>query len=108
MEPEPSVGPHVVLVRPERAGRRVVVPVHPGRILKPKTLAASDPDLEEGSYTVTVPALPGCITEGETVVECVQNAEEAIRLYIDDLTAAGEPVPAEKVVPQAITVTVAA
>ena len=67
-----------------------------------------DPDPEDGGYTVTVPALPGCVTEGETVVECVQNAEEAIRLYLDDLHAAGEPAPEEKVVPQAITVTVAA
>jgi antitoxin HicB len=67
-----------------------------------------DPDLDNGGYTVTVPALPGCVTEGETVVECVQNAEEAIRLYLDDLHDAGEPVPEEKVVPQAITVTVAA
>jgi predicted RNase H-like HicB family nuclease len=67
-----------------------------------------DPDLNDGGYTVTVPALPGCVTEGETVVECIQNAEEAIRLYLDDLHDSGEPVPEEKVVPQAITVTVAA
>jgi predicted RNase H-like HicB family nuclease len=37
-----------------------------------------------------------------------QDAEEAIRLYLDDLHEAGEPVPEEKVVPQAITITVAA
>jgi predicted RNase H-like HicB family nuclease len=67
-----------------------------------------DPDPDDGGYTVTVAALPGCITEGETVVECIQNAEEAIRLYLDDLHASGELIPEEKVVPQAITVTVAA
>ena len=33
-------GSHVILVHPERAGARVVVPVHAARILKPKTLAA--------------------------------------------------------------------
>jgi len=33
-------GSHVILVHPERAGARVVVPVHAGRVLKPKTLAA--------------------------------------------------------------------
>lgn len=33
-------GSHVILVHPERAGARVVVPVHADRILKPKTLAA--------------------------------------------------------------------
>ena len=32
-------GSHVILVHSERAGARVVVPVHAGRILKPKTLA---------------------------------------------------------------------
>jgi antitoxin HicB len=67
-----------------------------------------DPDPDNGGYTVTVPALPGCVTGGETVVECVQNAEEAIRLYLDDLHDSGEPVPEEKIVPQAITITVAA
>jgi predicted RNase H-like HicB family nuclease len=66
------------------------------------------PDPDNGGYTVTVPALPGCVTEGETVVECIQNAEEAICLYLDDLHDSGEPVPEEKVVPQAITITVAA
>jgi antitoxin HicB len=67
-----------------------------------------DPDPEDGGYTVTVPALPRCVTEGETVVECIQNAEEAIRFYLDDLRDSGEPVPEEKAVSQAITVTVAA
>ncbi len=67
-----------------------------------------DPDPEDGGYTVTVPTLPGCVTEGQTVVECIQNAEEAIRLYLDNLHDLGEPVPEEKVVPQAITITIAA
>jgi hypothetical protein len=39
---------------------------------------------------------------------CIQNAEEAIRLYLDDLHDSGEPIPEETVAPQAITVTVAA
>ncbi len=59
-----------------------------------------DPDPQDGGYTVTVPALPGCVTEGETVVECIQNAEEAIRLYLDDLHDSGEPIPEEKVAPK--------
>jgi antitoxin HicB len=32
-----------------------------------------DPDTEEGGYTVTVPALPGCITQGETPLSSVLN-----------------------------------
>ena len=67
-----------------------------------------DPDAEEGGYTVTVPALPGCITQGETVDECLTHAEEAIQLYLEDLIAAGEPIPEEREPPKLLTVTVAA
>lgn len=31
-------------------------------------------DQEEGGYTVTVPALPGCITQGATVGQCLERA----------------------------------
>jgi predicted RNase H-like HicB family nuclease len=37
---------------------------------------------EDGGYTVTVPALPGCITEGATWDEAVANAQEAIAGYL--------------------------
>lgn len=66
-----------------------------------------DPE-PEGGYTVTVPALPGCITQGETVEECLANAKEAIALYVEDLMASGEPVPEEREHPQLLQVTVAA
>ncbi len=66
-----------------------------------------DPD-PEGGYTVTVPALPGCITQGETVEECVANAQEAIGLYLEDLAGSGEPIPEERESPQLLKVTVAA
>lgn len=36
---------------------------------------------EEGGYTVHVPSLPGCISQGETVEEAVENIREAIELY---------------------------
>ncbi len=65
-----------------------------------------DPD-PDGGYTVTVPALPGCITQGETIEECLANAQEAITLYLEDLTASGEPIPEEKEPPQLLQVTVA-
>jgi len=45
------------------------------------TLEASD----EGGYTVYVPALPGCISEGETVQEALDNILEAIRLYLESV-----------------------
>ena len=57
------------------------------------------PDPEEGGYTVTVPALPGCITEGDTVEEALANARDAIRLYLEDVVASGEPIPEERAAP---------
>ncbi|GEM_PF-147050 len=37
---------------------------------------------DEGGYTVYVPALPGCISEGDTVEESLTNIQEAIELYL--------------------------
>ena len=38
---------------------------------------------EEGGYTVHVPALPGCISEGGTKEEALANIREAIELYLE-------------------------
>lgn len=38
---------------------------------------------DEGGYTVYVPALPGCISEGDTVEEAMANIQEAITLYLE-------------------------
>lgn len=38
---------------------------------------------EEGGYTVYVPSLPGCISEGETTAEALANIQEAIALYLE-------------------------
>ncbi len=46
-----------------------------------------------GTYTAIVPALPGCITWGETVEHALEMAEEAIKGYIEVLQEEGEPVP---------------
>lgn len=67
-----------------------------------------EPDTEEGGYTVTVPALPGCITQGETVEQCIERVHEAIEGYIESLLADGEPIPEETERPQMITIDVAA
>ena len=48
---------------------------------------------EEGGYTVTVPALPGCVTFGEDVDDAIAMAKEAIELYIEELNERGEAVP---------------
>jgi len=38
---------------------------------------------EEGGFTAIVPALPGCISEGETKADAMQNIREAIDLYLE-------------------------
>lgn len=47
----------------------------------------------EGGFTVVVPALPGCITCGDTFEEAVEMAKEAIQLYLMELKENGEPIP---------------
>lgn len=47
----------------------------------------------EGGFTVSVPALPGCITYGEDVDEAISMAREAIELYIQELRERGEAIP---------------
>ncbi len=39
----------------------------------------------EGGYTVIVPSLPGCISEGETIEEAIANIREIIELYLEPL-----------------------
>jgi antitoxin HicB len=41
----------------------------------------------EGGYVVSVPALPGCHTQGETLEEAERNVKEAIGLYLESLAA---------------------
>jgi predicted RNase H-like HicB family nuclease len=36
-----------------------------------------------GGYTVSVPSLPGCISQGENIKEALKNIKEAIELYLD-------------------------
>ncbi len=50
---------------------------------------------EEGGYTVIVPALPGCITFGDTVEEAIAMAKEAIEGYIETLIDLGKDVPTD-------------
>ena len=38
---------------------------------------------EEGGYTIYVPSLPGCISEGETKDDAINNIKEAIELYTE-------------------------
>ena len=60
---------------------------------------------EAGGYTVEVPSLPGCISEGDTIEEALANIREAIDLHIKGMMAHGEPIPDD--VPAPIQVMVA-
>ncbi len=48
---------------------------------------------ENEVYIATVPALPGCISDGNTVEEAMANIKEAIQGFIDDMIADGEAIP---------------
>jgi predicted RNase H-like HicB family nuclease len=50
---------------------------------------------EIGGYTVTVPSLPGCISQGDNWDEALKNIEEAISGYIETLKILKKPVPVE-------------
>ncbi len=65
-----------------------------------------DRDPEDGSYTVTVPALPGIVTQGRNLEDAISMAKDAIRCHINGLVKDGEPVPEEEERPQLITVDV--
>jgi predicted RNase H-like HicB family nuclease len=51
---------------------------------------------EEGGYVVTCPALPGLVTEGDTLAQARIMAVDAIRAYLDSLLKDGQPIPADK------------
>ena len=48
---------------------------------------------EPGGYTASVPALSGCISEGDTKEEAPANITEAVEAYIESLRADGQPIP---------------
>jgi len=49
----------------------------------------------EGGFTVSVPALPGCISEGDTYEEALANIRDAVEGYIAVLKEDGDPIPEE-------------
>lgn len=51
---------------------------------------------EEGGYVVTCPALPGMVTEGETLEEARAMAKDAIRAYLESLRKDGLEIPPDK------------
>ncbi len=48
---------------------------------------------EDGIYVAEVSSLPGCISQGRTRTEALNNIKEAIAGYVESLTAHGDPIP---------------
>jgi predicted RNase H-like HicB family nuclease len=49
----------------------------------------------DGGYVAVVPALPGCVTQGDTRDEALTNVREAIGVYIEDCVASADRVSSE-------------
>lgn len=48
---------------------------------------------EDGVFVATCPALPGCVSQGQTRTEATANIREAIEAYLKSLRKHGDPVP---------------
>jgi predicted RNase H-like HicB family nuclease len=51
-----------------------------------------EPD-EDGVFVAEVPALPGCLSQGRTRTEAIENIKEAIAAYLESLKSHAEPIP---------------
>ena len=130
-----QTGSHCHLTHPEKPGRIVTVAVHAGQTVPVGTLKAIldqagltanelrdllsempvrrytvilEYDPEATAYSVTVPALPGCTSQGATVEDALANAKEAVSGHVAALEALGESVPEETDGPMVIVASVAA
>lgn len=58
--------------------------------MKYRVLISQD---EDGVFVAEVPSLPGCISQGATRAEAINNIREAISAYLESLQEHGDPVP---------------
>lgn len=58
--------------------------------------AVFEPDKKIGGFTVTIPSLPGCISEGDTFEEALENIQGAASLYIEVMQKREGGVPKEE------------
>lgn len=69
------------------------------KMIKSKVLqytAVFEPDKECGGYTVTIPMLPGCISEGDNFEDALKNITEAAELYLSVVRKDREEIPVEE------------
>jgi predicted RNase H-like HicB family nuclease len=57
---------------------------------------------EEGGFWAEVPALPGCVTQGETLTEIRKNLKEAIELWLEAGQEVNSPNPEDRVLELAV------
>lgn len=69
-----------------------------------KYTAVFEPE-KTGGYSVTIPALPGCISQGETFEEALANIKEAAELYLEDLKDSEIPREEKSIVVSPVEVT---
>ena len=50
---------------------------------------------EEGQYTAVVPAIPGCVTQGESVADALDAARDLIQLRLAEIVEQNEDIPEE-------------
>ncbi|MBI4491575.1 MAG: type II toxin-antitoxin system HicB family antitoxin [Chloroflexi bacterium] len=79
-----------------------------GRLAVRRYTVVLEWDAEAQGYAVTVPTLPGCTSQAETVEEGIANAKEAIALYLEGLQEQGQPIPEEPERPVFVVLSVAA
>jgi len=58
--------------------------------------AIFEPDEKTGGFTATIPSLPGCISEGDSFEEALQNIQEAASLYIEVMKDQKVEIPKEE------------
>lgn len=58
--------------------------------------AVFEPDEKAGGFTVTIPSLPGCISEGDSFEEALENIKEAASLYIEVMQERRLEIPKEE------------
>ena len=52
------------------------------------------PEAEGGGYLIQYPDLPGCMSDGETIQEAIENGRDAVRSWIETARVHGEEMPA--------------
>lgn len=57
---------------------------------------------KDGGYCACVPALPGCVSEGDSRQEALNNTREAIRSWLSVAREFGDPIPAGDVQAEAL------